>query len=113
MPHTAKGWREVTPDETTPPPPYDRALDGKHVTVKAPKNSGTLYQKTKDFSPLYYWRLWTVTTNVSAWCNVGAHGSTRHSDCAVFNVSPLKAAVEAEALNISPPDPFLGDDYYQ
>ena len=42
------------------------------------------------------------------WVTVGAHGST--SDCAVFNASPLKAALEAETLDIPPPTAMLNDD---
>ena len=40
--------------------------------------------------------------------SIGAHGSK--SDCAVLNASTLKAAVEANLLNIPPPEPLQNDD---
>ena len=83
------------------------AIDGKHIAIKAPKNSGTVYHNYKGFFSIIL--LGVVDADYKfIWVNVGANGST--SDCAVFNQSDLKTALEDNTLGLPPPRPLLGDD---
>lgn len=83
------------------------AIDGKHISIKAPKNSGTLYHNYKGFFSVIL--LAVVDADYKfIWVDVGANGST--SDCAVFNQSDLKAALETGTLGLPPQTALPGDD---
>ena len=109
MPDTEEGWREVASRFGTRWNFHHvrGALDGKHVAIKAPRNSGTLYHNYKGFFSVILLAL--VDSDYKfMWASIGAHGST--SDCAVFNESPLKAAIEAGLLDIPDAEPLPNDD---
>jgi len=81
------------------------AIDGKHVAVKKPKKSGSLYYNYKVF--FYVVLLALVDANYSLY-NVWANGSSL--DAGVFNRSTLRAALEDNTIGFSEPDPLPGDD---
>ena len=82
------------------------AIDGKHIAIKAPKNSGSVYHNYKGFFSIIL--LGVVDADYKfTWVDVGANGST--SDCAVFNNSDLKASLENNTLGLPPPKEFPGD----
>ena len=83
-------------DATPPPPPYDswgwQTFDNQGP--RRLRDSVSQIQK----KILYYFIGAGGQWLQNIWCSVGAHESTSH--CAVFNVSPLKAAVEWDIFNI-------------
>jgi hypothetical protein len=83
------------------------ALDGKHIAIKAPSNSGSLYHNYKGFFSIILLALVDAEYRF-LWVDVGTAGST--SDAAIFNDSSLKAALEADTLGVPPPDPLPADD---
>jgi hypothetical protein len=109
MPTTPAGWRAASQKFG------DRwnflhacgALDGKHISVKAPAHSGTVYHNYKGFFSIILLALVDAEYKFM-WIDVGANGST--SDCAVFNVSELKEGLENNTLGMPPAEPLPGDD---
>ena len=83
------------------------ALDGKHIAIKAPAKSGSLYHNYKGFFSIILLGLVDAEYQF-LWVDVGTHGST--SDASIFNVSALKDALETETLGLPEPDPLPGDD---
>jgi hypothetical protein len=83
------------------------AIDGKHIALKAPPNSGTVYHNYKGFFSIILLALVDADYKF-LWVDVGANGST--SDCAVFNQSELKPELEKGTLGLSPPTALVGDD---
>ncbi len=77
------------------------------ASIKAPKESGTLYPNYKGFFSMILLAVVDADYKLMGY-SIGAHGSK--SDCAVLNASTLKAAVEANLLNIPPPEPLQNDD---
>ncbi|XP_068227673.1 uncharacterized protein [Palaemon carinicauda] len=76
------------------------AIDGKHVVITKPKNSGSLYfNYKKEFSIV-------LMALVDADCkfiivDIGAHG--KNSDGAIFRDSKLSKSLLSNTLNIPPP----------
>ena len=83
------------------------ALDGKHVAIKCPPESGSVYHNYRGFFSIILLALVDADYKF-IWADVGANGST--SDCSIFNRSALRAGIEAETLNIPDPDPLPQDD---
>ena len=82
------------------------AIDGKHIAIKKPPASGSVYYNYKGFSIIL---LGVVDANYSfLWCKVGADGSA--SDAGVFNQSTLKRALENHRAHLPPPEPLPADD---
>ena len=84
------------------------AIDGKHVAIKAPKDSGTVYHNYKGFFSIILLGLVDADYKF-LWADVGANGST--SDCAVFNASPLRAALETGDIGFPDAEPLPNDDH--
>jgi hypothetical protein len=83
------------------------AIDGKHIAIKRPRLSSTLYHNYKGFFSIIL--LAVVDADYKfIWAVVGANGST--SDCAVFNASDLKEGFENNEYNIPEPDDLPGTD---
>lgn len=109
FPSNQQEWRDVSEKFQTRWnfPNTLGAIDGKHIAMKAPKDSGTLYHNYKGFFSLIL--LAVVDADYRfLWVDVGANGST--SDCAVFNQAQLKAALEADTLALPPHTALPGDD---
>ena len=83
------------------------AIDGKHVAIKCPSESGSVYHNYKGFFSIIL--LAVVDADYKfIWADVGANGAT--SDCAVFNRSTMRAAIEAETIGFPPQEPLPHDD---
>ena len=109
LPDTEEGWLEVSNNFGTRWNFHNAigAIDGKHIAIKAPSNSGSLYHNYKGFFSIIL--LGVVDADCKfMWADVGANGST--SDCAVFNQSALRTALEDNTLGLPPPRPLPGDD---
>lgn len=96
------------------------ALDGKHIPIKAPPNSGSLYHNYKGFFSMILLALADADYKF-IWVSVAEYGSA--SDCQVFNESELRELVEGGELGLPDPEPlpgltenlpyfFLGDDAF-
>lgn len=102
MPNTEEEWLKIADDY------YDKwqfpncigALDGKHVTIRSPKNSGSLNFNYKKTFSIVLMALADANYKL-IYVDVGCKG--RVSDGGVFNRSSLYSAIETNALNIPPP----------
>ena len=83
------------------------ALDGKHIAIKKPPKSGTLYYNYKGFTSIVM--MAAVDANYQfIWCSVGHPGSS--SDAGIFNRSSLKHKLANNTLGLPPPEPVPHDD---
>lgn len=102
MPNTKEEWEQIADDyfNKWQFPNCLGALDGKHVTIRSPKNSGSLnFNYKKTFSVVL---MALADANYKLiYVDVGCKG--RVSDGRVFNRSSLHAAIENNQLNIPPP----------
>ena len=109
VPTTEDGWRQVSEKFGTRWNFHNTmgAMDGKHIAIKAPRNSGSLYYNYKGFFSIIL--LGVVDGDYKfLWVDVGANGST--SDCAVFNNSAFKEALEDGTLGQPPYGILPGDN---
>ncbi|XP_013386500.1 putative nuclease HARBI1 [Lingula anatina] len=83
------------------------AIDGKHVAVRCPPNTGSLYHNYKGFFSVVLLAL--VDANYKfLWCDVGGFGTM--SDSQIFNESELKQCLEDGTINFPAPSPLPHDD---
>jgi hypothetical protein len=83
------------------------ALDGKHIRVQKPANSGSEYHNYKGYFSIVLMAL--VDANYEfLWVEVGAHGVC--SDSQIFNQSQLKRRFEDGRLDLPEAAPLPGDD---
>lgn len=83
------------------------AIDGKHIAIKKPSQTGTLYYNYKGFFSMVL--LGVVDADYKfIWADVGANGSS--SDAGVFNQSVLEPALREGRIGFPPPDPMPNDD---
>ena len=81
------------------------AMDGKHIAITAPANSGSLYYNYKHFNSIV---LLAVADASYRFTYVDIGNCGRVSDGGVFNNSSLAAALEGSSLNLPPPDQIEG-----
>ena len=108
-PLTEEGWLQVAEKFSTRWNFHHTlgALDGKHVAIKRPSNSGSLYYNYKGFFSIVMLAL--VDANYKfMWVDVGTNGSS--SDSQIFNSCDLKEMIEDDKLGIPPAAPFPGGD---
>lgn len=80
-------------------------MDGKHVNVQPPPNSGSFYYNYKNRFSIVL--LAVVDANYKfLYIDIGCNG--RVSDGGVFQQSSLFTALENNSLNIPPPEPLPG-----
>ncbi|CAH1253084.1 HARBI1 [Branchiostoma lanceolatum] len=108
-PSTPDQWRQVAKDFQTRWnfPHVCGAIDGKHVAIKKPRKSGSLYYNYKGFFSLVI--LAVVDSNYKIlWADVGAPGSD--SDCGIFNRSNLQLSLSEGIIGFPDPEPIPNDD---
>ena len=79
------------------------ALDGKHVALKKPKNTGALYHNYKGFFSIVMLALVDGQYKFR-WVNTGTVGSC--SDAQIFNASQLKRRIEDGRIGLPDPAPI-------
>lgn len=96
------------------------ALDGKHVALRMPKKSGSIFFNFKHFYSIVLLAL--VDANYKfLWVDVGTNGAC--SDAQIWNACQLKEHAEDNKLNLPKPEPivagemdipyfFVGDDAF-
>lgn len=96
------------------------AIDGKHIPIKAPPKSGSLYYNYKGFFSMILLALADAEYKF-IWASIAEYGSA--SDCQVFNESDLRKLLEEGELGFPTPEPlpgmsknipyfFVGDDAF-
>jgi hypothetical protein len=108
-PSTEDEWREVTEvfQNRWNFPHCCGALDGKHIAIQKPRNSGSLYYNYKGFFSIVMLAL--VDGNYKfLWVEVGANGAS--SDAGIFSRSSLETALREGTLGLPPPEPLPHDD---
>lgn len=97
------------------------AIDGKHINIQAPANSGTEHYNYKGFFSIVL--LAVVDANYNfIYANVGCQG--RISDGGVFNSTFFKKCLDDHTIHLPPPRPlpqlslpvpyvFVGDEAFQ
>lgn len=105
MPNTEEEWLRHVDEFNTKWnfPNCFGALDGKHVVMCAPPNSGSMYFNYKGTHSIVLMALADANYKIT-YLDVGCKG--RISDGGVFNQCTLSDALERNALNIPPPRPF-------
>lgn len=83
------------------------ALDGKHIRIKKPHNSGSLYYNYKGFFSVVLLALVDGDYKF-IWAHVGSNGSS--SDCGIFNESELETGLRERTVGFPDPRPFPHDD---
>ncbi|XP_048755473.2 uncharacterized protein LOC125666342 [Ostrea edulis] len=108
-PSTPDGWRQLSDGF------YWRwnfphclaAIDGKHVAIRKPPLSGSLYYNYKGFFSIIL--LAIVDSDYKfVWCDVGGYGSS--GDAQIYNNSEFKELVEDGSVNFPNPDPLPHDN---
>ena len=79
------------------------ALDGKHVALKKPKNTGALYHNYKGFFSIVMFALVDGQYKFR-WVDAGTAGSC--SDAQIFNASQLKRRIEVGRIGFPDPAPI-------
>ena len=108
-PNDPPGWRAVAErfERRWNYPHACGAIDGKHIAIKNPPRSGTLYFNYKGFYSIVL--LGVVDADYKfLWADVGANGST--SDCGIFNASDLEPALRTGTIGFPDPEPLPHDD---
>ena len=85
------------------------ALDGKHVAIKCPPNSGSRYYNYKGFYSIVLMALVDADYKF-IWVEVGSNGAS--SDGQIFNDSDLKECLLDGSLGIPADDKLPGDDQF-
>ncbi|XP_072169416.1 putative nuclease HARBI1 [Diadema setosum] len=83
------------------------ALDGKHIRIRCPPNSGSEYFNYKGFFSVALLALVDADYRFR-WVDIGAPGAA--SDAQIWNRSTLKEAVDDENLGLPKPQPLPGTD---
>lgn len=81
------------------------AMDGKHIVIQAPFNSGSEYYNYKSFFSIVLFALVDANYNF-VFADVGSQG--RISDGGIFKNSVLWKQIEQKSLNIPQPAPLPG-----
>ena len=106
-PTTAAEWETISEKfETTWNFPHCLgALDGKHVVMQAPKNSGSLYYNYKGSHSIVLMAVADAAYKF-VYCNFGCNG--RVADGGVFANCSLSSSLEAGTMGLPNPKPLPG-----
>lgn len=107
MPQREEEWEAIAQqfEEKWNYPNCTGAIDGKHIALKAPVNSGSEFFNYKGFFSIVL--LAVVDANYNfIYVNVGCQG--RISDGGVFNNTFFKKGLEENSLHLPPPRPLPG-----
>ena len=108
-PHDANDWRRIAQrfQDRWNFPHVLGALDGKHIRIQCPAQSGSYFRNYKGFFSIILMALVDADYRF-IWVDVGKNGSC--SDAQVFNQCTLKDGLQGNTMNVPPPDPIPHDD---
>ena len=84
------------------------AIDGKHIAMECPARGGSLYYNYKGYHSIVLLAL-ADSEGRFLYIDVGANGSA--SDGGIFQVTPLREALEKRLAGLPAPEPLPGDDH--
>ncbi|XP_036317587.1 putative nuclease HARBI1, partial [Rhagoletis pomonella] len=79
------------------------AIDGKHIAIKCPPNSNSMFFNYKKFFSIVLMAVCDAKYTFTA-VSIGSYGS--HSDGGIFQVSPFGQALMDNTLPLPPPKPL-------
>ena len=83
------------------------AIDGKHIAIEGPAGGGSVYYNYKGYHSIVLLAVVDAEGRF-LYIDVGANGSA--SDGGIFQVTPLREALEKELAHLPSPEPLPGDD---
>ena len=83
------------------------AIDGKHVAIKKPHQSGSVYYNNNGFCSIVLLGLVDADYKF-LWASAGSNGSA--SDAGIFSECSLCAALEENNIGFPPAEPLTQDD---
>ena len=106
-PNTEESWKEIAKgfEKQWNFPHCVGAIDGKHVNIQAPVNSGSTYFNYKKFFSIFLMAVCNFNYEFTL-IDVGDIG--RQSDSGVYNKSQLGYAIEQNLINRPKPEPING-----
>jgi len=109
LPTAPDGWRAVAQrfEQRWNFPHACGALDGKHVAIRRPRRSGSLYYNYKGYYSIVLMALVDADYRF-LWADVGSVGSA--SDSGIWNESSLKEALSSDTLGFPPAEELPHDD---
>lgn len=107
MPSTEADWKKIATDfeQKWNFPHCIGAIDGKHVVMNVPPNSGSIYYNYKHTHSIVLMGICDANYKF-IYIDVGSNG--RISDGGVFNKCSFAEALDCNALNIPHPEPLPG-----
>ncbi|XP_063411178.1 putative nuclease HARBI1 [Mytilus trossulus] len=108
-PTTQREWRDIAEEfqRKWNVPHACGALDGKHIAIRCPSNTGSLFNNYKGFFSVFLLALVDADYKF-LWIDIGGCGSM--SDAQIYNNSELKECLEEETIGFPDPDPMPNDD---
>jgi len=108
-PTTPEGWKEIADKFASRwnLPHCCGALDGKHVAIRCPANTGSVYYNYKGFYSIILMALVDADYKF-VFVDVGTNGG--RSDGGVFDYTDLKKHLEDGTAGLPPPEPLPNDD---
>ncbi|XP_052284938.1 putative nuclease HARBI1 [Dreissena polymorpha] len=83
------------------------AIDGKHVAIRCPNNTGSLFYNYKGFFSVVLLAL-VDADYTFLWTDISGYGSM--SDAQIYNESELKECFENGTIRFPDPEPIPNDD---
>lgn len=107
FPRTEEEWKVVAQDfeDRWNFPHCIGAMDGKHIAISPPLESGSMFFNYKDFFSVVLMAVVDAQLRF-VWVDVGTNG--RASDRGIWNRCSLKHGLETNTLNVPRPSPLLG-----
>ena len=84
------------------------AIDGKHIAIECPAGGGSMYYNYKGYHSIVLLAL-ADSEGRFLYIDVGANGSA--SDGGIFQVIPLREALEKRLAGLPASEPLPGDDH--
>lgn len=111
-PSTSEDWKHIAGDLSSiwNMPHCVGAIDGKHIAIECPGNTGSLYYNYKGFYSIVLMAVCDAHY-VFSFVNVGDYGS--NNDSGILQNSPLGKALENNTLGIPVPEPLDGCNIQQ
>ena len=109
MPDSPDGWRAVAKGFSSRWNFHHcvGAVNGKHIRIVKPNNTGSLYHNYKGFFSVILFAIVRPDYRFM-YVDIGGNGST--PDCSIYNASTLKVDLASDDIGLPVPDCLPGDD---